>query len=1040
VLPIAELIKELESGNTSLARCLSTQPGLSFDQQIDLALVDQKIRHGRRESYGLKFYTQTFPWLLSEPSQLYRLIKGELALSSEGETAFSLIERFAVDHPQVLPSTLEQLRSLARSDRDQTASSIDFDSLCDSLCDTFEELLKSGRPPRIELWLERVPSAHRKELFRNLVLIEVYYQSRSHRSVIDWQQYQKRFPEYRSLVDELKTDRELNAGFTFPANGNLNGSFISEKKVGDLRNGRYRLERVLGHGSYGDVYLAQDVDLRRQVAIKLPRKQALANLVNVESYLAEARNAASLDHPHIITVYDVGRTLDGSIYVVSRFIDGRPLDELIRDRLFDFRTAVQLLLQVSEALDHAHQRRLVHRDIKPANILVEEATGKPYIADFGLSIREEDYLQEGRIAGTPSYMSPEQVRGEGHRLDGRSDLFSLGVVMYQVLTGSLPFVGTTNALLEKQILHEDPPSLRYLKPAIPEEIERICLKLLRKRASERYSRGRDLADDLRNWLDPSSENRSLLKKSEVMPRGLRSFTAEDAGFFLDLLPGPRDRQGLPEAVAFWKNKIVESDADLTFAVGLLYGPSGSGKSSLVKAGLIPNLPEDVISIYVEATPDGTEDLLLRGLNKKVPATKSKASLTEALQFVRREQIVKVVIFIDQFEQWLHANPDVANASLSSALRQCDGSRLQCVVLTRDDFGMAAARFLDALDIPIVQGRNFAFTDLFDVNHAKKVLIKFGQAFGRLPLSAMQMGFDQQAFVEKLVIDLTQDGKVVPVRLSLLAEIIKDEPWTAETLKLFGGMEGLGVSFMEQAFGSRTANPTHRLHQQAARRVVSALLPENDGDIKACMRSYSDLLKISRYEEQPYEFDVLLRIMDSELRLITPTEPGGDRIGGGHTPDDRTDRYYQLTHDYLIPSLRRWLIQKQAETRKGQAEIKLAQSALSWNSNKDANLLPSLWDWFSIRRHTDNQRWTAAEWAMMHYATRYHAQRMVLIALCLTALFSLLAVFDSQWVGSKVRQAQVRALVDSLLVAEPGLVPDIIKKLGSVSKLLFEIRR
>lgn len=133
---------------------------------------------------------------------------------------------------------------------------------------------------------------------------------------------------------------------------------------------------------------------------------------------------AALDHPHIVTVYDVGRTLDGSVYVVSKFINGCSLEEWFKTRSLDFSAIAKLLERIAGVLHHAHQRRLIHRDIKPANILIEEATGTPYVADFGLAIREEDYLQEGRIAGTPAYMSPEQVRGEGHRIDGRSDLFS----------------------------------------------------------------------------------------------------------------------------------------------------------------------------------------------------------------------------------------------------------------------------------------------------------------------------------------------------------------------------------------------------------------------------------------------------------------------------------------------------------------------------------------------------------------------------------------------------------------------------------------
>ena len=280
----------------------------------------------------------------------------------------------------------------------------------------------------------------------------------------------------------------------------LTGSFISNQTVGDLREGRYRFARKLGQGNYGAVYLAQDTELKRQVAVKVPSRDALAKLVDVDSYLVEAQTVAALDHPHIVTVYDVGRTLDGSIFVVSKFIDGCSLADWMKKSSLDFESIARLLEKIAEALHHAHERRLIHRDIKPANILIEESTGTPYVADFGLAIREEDYLRDSRIAGTPAFMSPEQARGEGHRLDGRSDLFSLGVVMYQMLTGRLPFLGQTFREIADKITGVEPKAPCSIKSDVPAEPERICLKLLRKRASERYANGRELADDLHVWL------------------------------------------------------------------------------------------------------------------------------------------------------------------------------------------------------------------------------------------------------------------------------------------------------------------------------------------------------------------------------------------------------------------------------------------------------------------------------------------------------------------------------------------------------------
>ncbi|MCA9053534.1 MAG: serine/threonine protein kinase, partial [Planctomycetaceae bacterium] len=368
----------------------------------------------------------------------------------------------------------------------------------DSIADEFELAFHSGERPRIEEYLARVPVSLRQLLLHELLRIDLEWLQRWGQTVLP-QDYLQRFPQHRELVQSALEsagawpaeliDSTEPAGETQPA---AVGSSVIRCPG---RFGRFELQRPLGTGGFGTVFLAQDTQLGRQVALKIP-KVSEGN----RRFLAEARAAAKLEHPNIVAVHDSG-TIEGNLFIVCRFVDGEDLSSFVKHHPHSLRQLVTWIRDAARALAHAHSQGVIHRDIKPGNLLISR-DGQVYVADFGLARRVEDsssLTADGTVLGTPAYMAPEQAAGRTTDIGTHSDQYSLGVVLYELLTGRRPFLGNVREVLQK-VIHTPAPPPRMLHPKVPVELEAICLRAMAKDPNARYPSMGAFADDLDRWL------------------------------------------------------------------------------------------------------------------------------------------------------------------------------------------------------------------------------------------------------------------------------------------------------------------------------------------------------------------------------------------------------------------------------------------------------------------------------------------------------------------------------------------------------------
>ena len=366
--------------------------------------------------------------------------------------------------------------------------------------------------------------------------------------------------------EEISCD-SCNSTFTLVDREKLTTVATAPKSIG-----RFVLEERLGAGGFGTVWKARDPDLDRVVAIKIPRKSQLGP-TDVEQFYREARAAAQLRHPNIVPVYEVGR--DGNqVFIVSDIIHGESLSQWLVDNRSNSHDVARLCILIAEALEHAHRQGIIHRDMKPSNVMIDEA-GQPHLMDFGLAKREVGEVTmtvDGQILGTPSYMSPEQASGQSHWVDRRTDIYSLGVMIFKLLTDELPFRGNIQQQIQQR-LSEDAPNPRNLNRHIPRDAATICRKCLERDPNKRYQSAHAIADEFRRFLRGEPIHARPISTASRIARWAKRKPAQAAAVALTLflaIAGPLaawmiegQRQRLGELVVEKDNVIKQANTNAT---------------------------------------------------------------------------------------------------------------------------------------------------------------------------------------------------------------------------------------------------------------------------------------------------------------------------------------------------------------------------------------------------------------------------------------------------------------------------------------------
>jgi WD40 repeat protein len=695
----------------------------------------------------------------------------------------------------------------------------------------------------------------------------------------------------------------------------------------------YRIDSLLGWGGMSVVYLAEDLRLKRMVALKL----LAASLAEDESFrdrfLRESELAASIDHPNIVPIYEAGAAED-LLFIAMRYVEGRDLNERLQQGRLDPADAIGILAQLASALDAAHARGLVHRDVKPSNVLLDlgarpDGSDHVYLADFGLTRRVADETAVGgdsNLLGTIDYVAPEQIAGE--EVDGRADVYSLGCVLYECLVGQPPFRRDSDLAVVFAHLETESPAASVERPELPPALDAVIARALAKEPAERYaSCGAFAGAALAVAVDEASRRLvDVASRAAVGRSDLSHVEAELTGKVIDLQQAREQARALAgpvtparvaaEGICPFKGlaSFEPVDADYYFGrerlvaelvarlVGARFlgivGPSGSGKSSVLRAGLLPAVAGGVLP--------GSESwrrLLLRPGERpldelrRVLVSGAKDPLAEALDAL--PDGARLFLAVDQFEELFTAcRSESERAAFADALARAAADpegRAVIVVALRADF----------------YGRVAPYPELAELLGANNVLVGPMQASElrrAVELPADRVGLRvEPELADALVDDVEGEPGALPLLSTALLELWQKRENNALTVATYRESGGVHGAVARLAEGTYARIPDDS--KPVVRAVMLRLVGEGESDTPVRRRAPLAELDIER---NAYVEDVLATLADS--RLVTVSEGN-----------------VEVAHEALLrewPRLREW-IEEDGEGRRLRRHI--TQAAMEWNA-------------------------------------------------------------------------------------------------------------